>query len=52
MTKEELIQRLKELQRDNGDPEGEHLVADDLLLEFIDDADITGEYVKIKKWYA
>lgn len=51
MNKEELIKKLKELQG-GGDTEMQHIEADDLLLDYINDKDITEEFCKIKKWYA
>lgn len=51
MTKEELIEKLKDLQ-DGDDTENLHIKADDLLLEFINDPAISEEYKKIDKWYA
>jgi hypothetical protein len=34
------------------DPESAHGQADDLLLEWIDDPDVTAAYNAIEKWYA
>jgi len=51
MDKEELIKSLKELQN-NGDYEAAHSIADNLLLEFINDKEIEEEYDKIGKWYS
>lgn len=51
MTKEELIERLEALQQD-GDTEYQHGEADDLLIEWINDPEVTEAYAKIKKWYA
>ena len=50
MTKEELIDKLEELIFD--DPENGHMVADKLLLKYINDAEITESFDKINKWYA
>lgn len=36
----------------SGDTEGGHLDADQALLEFINDADITAAYEAIPRWYA
>lgn len=50
MTKEEL---LKELEKANRmDPESGHDYADEALLEFINDKDITDAFEKLEKWYA
>ena len=51
MDKKELLEKLKKLQGD-GDTENQHCMADDLLLEFINDEQISEEYNKINKWYA
>ncbi|MDD5362277.1 MAG: hypothetical protein PHN88_09105 [Ignavibacteria bacterium] len=49
MDKKELIE--KELQP-AGDIEIEHQMADELLLEYIDDEEIKNKYDKVEKWYA
>lgn len=51
MTKEELIKKLNELAKHH-DPESAHGDADDLLLLFINDPEITDAYETIEKWYA
>ena len=51
ITKEVLIEKLKELQK-AGDIEGAHGEADDLLLQYIGDKEITREFKKIERWYA
>lgn len=51
MNKEELLNKLKELQSNN-DPEHEHHEADKLLLLFINDPKITEEFKKVRRWYA
>lgn len=51
LTKEELLAKLRELQAPS-DPEIAHNEADDALLEFIDDVEVTEAFRKIKKWYA
>lgn len=51
LTKEELLTKLRELQASD-DPEIAHHEADDALLKFIDDAEVTEAFVKIKRWYA
>jgi len=51
MTKVELIKKLKELQID-AEPENAHFDADNLLLEYINDQDISKEFNNIHKWYS
>ncbi len=62
-SKAELIEKLRALEhgrlgldgfRSAGvvDPEVQHSEADDLLLAFIDDEEVTAAYEKIPKWYA
>jgi hypothetical protein len=50
MTKEELLKALSEC--DEGDEEVNHVKADDLLLEYINDPEITLAFESIDKWYA
>ncbi|MBY0413717.1 MAG: hypothetical protein K2Q18_06110 [Bdellovibrionales bacterium] len=54
MTKEELIEKLKIIiiNKDDADPELDHAIADQLLLEFINDEEVTRCFEDIKKWYA
>jgi hypothetical protein len=48
-----LVAELIEIARvSSGDPECAHARADDLLLKFIDDDDITQLFNNIDKWYA
>lgn len=51
MTRDELLAKLRALAGAR-DAEIAHSDADDLLLEFIDDAEVTAAYVAIPKWYA
>ncbi len=51
MTKQELIEKLKELAK-SSDTEEAHGGADQLLIDFINDEEITEAYDSIKKWYA
>jgi len=51
MTKQELINKLTELQKDK-DYEIAHVLADYLLLDYINDKQIRQEFKKIKKYYA
>ncbi len=50
MTKDELIQRLKEC--DTGDTELDHVRSDELLLDYINDPEVTKAFIEIDKWYA
>jgi len=51
MTKQEIIKKLKEASRIK-DIEDAHGAADDALIEFIDDPEITAAYHDVKKWYS
>lgn len=51
MTKEELIARLKEIDK-NPDTEDAHVQADSALLAYIGDEEIAEAYDAIGKWYA
>lgn len=51
MTKEELIAKLHEI-REKSEREKGHMQADDALIEFINDSEITEAYESISKWYA
>ena len=51
MTKAELIAVLRECAK-NDDTEESHADADDALLAFIDDPDVTTLYMSLKRWYA
>ena len=51
MTKDELLAKMHELQT-NDDTEIAHSEADDALLEYINDIDITAAYACVDKWYA
>ncbi len=53
MTKLELIGKLRTiriLHEDN--PEMAHIEADKVILQYIDDDDITHEYDEVEKWYS
>ncbi len=53
MTKEELINKLNQLSIDSkSDEEIAHCSADEVLLEFINDPEVTKAFKSIKKWYA
>lgn len=52
MNKEELIKKIKFI-RDNGnDPETDHCNLDDLLLEYINNKEVTELFNSIRKWYS
>ena len=51
MTKQELLNKLIELQQDK-DYEVAHELADNLLLSFINDKDISQAFLKINRYYA
>jgi hypothetical protein len=50
MNKNELLKALSECFK--GDEEINHIEADDLLLEYINDSEIKLAFESIKKWYA
>lgn len=53
LTKAILIKHLKAISVDScTDPEEYHCMADNLLLQYINDDKVTKTYAKIKKWYA
>ena len=53
MTKEELLIKLRGLADGSRfDVEHDHVEADDLLIQYINDPDITEAFDAIKKWYA
>lgn len=52
MNVEELIEKLKELQKSNNGKHMNHIEADNLLLDFIGDEDVYRAFKKIEKWYA
>jgi len=63
MTKKELIAELAEMgvgkcrdaclySQDKGDPEEDHVAADNLLLKFINDKKVTAAFKAITKWYS
>jgi hypothetical protein len=51
MTREQLMERLFTLQS-HKDRESAHAWADDALLEYINDPEVTRAYGEIEKWYA
>lgn len=53
LTKAELLKKLRNIQKNGNDTEQDHIEADEALLAFIDDKDITEAYRAIEpKWYA
>lgn len=52
MTKEELIEKLKDIAYHRYDEENAHHMADRLLLRFINDIEVTEAFDAINKWYA
>jgi hypothetical protein len=51
ITKEELIKKLKEF-AENDDYEMAHAEADDLLVLYLNDEEITDAYDSVGKWYS
>jgi len=51
MTKLELVRRLNALNHLD-DPEQAHIHADELLLKFINDKEISDAFEEIDRWYA
>lgn len=51
MTTKDLVEKLDALSEGN-DPEWDHEQADQLLLDFIDDPEVTNAFYSIRKWYA
>ncbi len=51
MDKQTLIIQLGR-QKANSDLENAHMIADQLLLEFIDDEEVSQAFFDIDKWYA
>lgn len=52
MTKKELLHELRQLKKDQSDPERNHVEADDLLLAYINDEEITDAFDRLEKFYA
>ena len=51
MTREELIEKLQSLEEDT-DFELTHQEADELLIQYINDPEVTEAYDALLKWYA
>lgn len=51
LTKRKLLKQLRAL-KNTGDTERDHVQADNLLIEYIDDPLITKAYDDLDKWYA
>lgn len=49
---EDLIKRLTDISKNGYDSEADHIKADKLLLEFINDERVTVAFDYISKWYA
>ncbi len=52
MTIEELREGLRGVMDRDGDEEDFHIHADDLLLEYIDDQEVTKLFKKLPKWHS
>lgn len=53
MTKEEAVETLRAIaEASHSDPESAHADADDVLLNYIDDADIRAAFESVARWYA
>lgn len=52
LTKTQLLEQLKSIHAQSRDPEGDHVNADQLLLDYINDPEITQAFELIDKWYA
>jgi len=53
MSKQELVKALKAIvERKSGDPETDHIEADELLLEYIDNEEVKEAFGAIEMWYA
>lgn len=53
MTKQELLEKLDTIKHLNeNNTEMAHIYADEALLDFIEDIEISKAYKAIKKWYA
>lgn len=56
MTKQELLDKLNEIREKQEEVgvtrEEDHINADGLLLDFIDDEDVRAAFLDIRKWYA
>lgn len=52
MNRQQLLDLLRNLKGDTGDQEAAHVEADEALLLYIDDIEITQTFNDIDKWYA
>ncbi len=52
MEAHELIQKLNSLNGGKYDEEANHVIADNLLLEYINNPEVAKAFKSIKKWYA
>lgn len=51
MTEDEAVERLNELAEDDSDYEAPHIIADDILLQFVPHR-VAEAYGRVGKWYA
>lgn len=51
MVKKELIEKLTLLHQ-SGDPERAHSMADDMLLDYINDPEIKAAFEEVPRWYS
>lgn len=52
MTRDELLESLRELAKEERDCESSHSAADEALLAFINDEEVTKAFESIRKWYS
>jgi hypothetical protein len=52
MKKETALEKLQEIAMNRRDKEFAHMAADQVLLDYIGDVDITDAFEKIDKWYS
>lgn len=50
MNRDELLKELRKLQTDL-DPEANHVIADGLLLRYINDPEVYREFMRVRRWY-
>lgn len=50
--REDLLRRLREMNNWRRDPETDHITADKLLLDYINDEEIRAAYEAMTRWYA
>lgn len=52
ISREGILRALQELKGDHTDPEASHIEADELLLDYINDPEITEAFEGVAKWYS